>query len=213
MDDHAPRTGRDYLLGSADVNARELHARLAAGESAEVLGLRLVPLTIGHVRLMDFLGCSGLRTPDEVALAAIVCSRPQDRVLPFLRSRLLPVRLHVWRAYLGAWDATEAKEKLLAYIKRQTELPLTIIKATPTNCPIPSHQIIRARLLSELGYNPDQIDGTTYLQALWDIRTLDVMEGRVEMMDTTEEEASAAAEAINWESVVKTAEKTLEASQ
>lgn len=185
------------------MNARELHARLAADESAEVLGLRLVPLTIGHVRLMDFLGCSSLRTADEIALAAIVCSRPQDRVLPFLRSALLPIRLHVWGAYLGAWDPAEAKEKLMAYLKRHTELPVTIIKATPTNCPIPPHQIIRSRLLSELGYNPDQIDGTRYLQALWDIRTMDAINSRIEMLNRSEEDQAAFEESIDWDEVRK----------
>jgi len=192
------------------VTARELHARLAGGESAEVLGLRLVPLTIGHVRLMDFLGCSDMRNPEEVALCVLVCSRPESTVLAFLRSPLLPIRLLIWKLYLGAWEPVEARKRVLEYIQRHTELPFHVVKGeSGPSCPIPGHQMIRTRLISQLGYRPESVDGTPFLQALWDLRTLDVMRGAVEMMDYSTADLEARTNAINWDAVRATGEQLL----
>lgn len=191
------------------MTARELHARLAGGESAEVLGLRLVPLTIGHVRLMDFLGCSDMRNPEEVALCVLVCSRPQGKVLAFLRW-FLPVKLLIWKLYLGAWEPVEARKRVLEYIQRHTELPFHIVKGeSGPACPIPGHQMIRTRLISQLGYRPESVDGTPFLQALWDLRTLDVMRGSVEMMDYSTADLEVRTNAINWDAVRATGEQLL----
>lgn len=194
------------------MTARELHSRLAGGESETLLGLQLVPFSLGHARLLDFLGCSELRTAEEVALAVIVCSRPQETVIPFLRSRLMPVRLAIWKVYLGAWDLIEARHRFCDYIKRHMELPMHVFKGTRGPCPIPGHQMIRARLLSELNYRPQDIDSTPFLQAVWDIRTLDVMAGRVEMFDKSEADQAAFEASIDWDEVRKRAEKLAEAN-
>jgi hypothetical protein len=194
------------------VTARELHARLAGGESETLLGLPLVPFSLGHARLLDFLGCSELRTAEEVALAAVVCSRPQEDVLPFLRSRLMPLRLAVWKVYLGAWDPMATRDSFVGYLKRHMELPMHVFKGSMAPCPIPGHQMIRTRLLSELNYRPQDIDSTPFLQAVWDIRTLDVMAGRVEMFDKTEEDQAAIEAAIDWDEVRKRGAKLMEAN-
>jgi hypothetical protein len=66
--------------------------------------------------------------------------------------------------------------------------------------------------LSELHYRPQDIDSTPFLQAVWDIRTLDVMAGRVEMFDKTEEDQAAIEASIDWDEVRKRGAKLMEAN-
>jgi len=198
------------------VTASEIHARVSERETAECMGLRLVPLTLGHARLLDHLGCAGLASASEVALAVLVCSRPQERVLAFLGSPLLPIWLWVWSLALRAWDAEDARSKLDAYLRRHTELPHIIrpeSKGGGFRCPIPHHQMIRCVLLSRLNYGPEQIYGTLYLQALWDVSSLDVREGRIAMLDMTDDDMDAMDAGIDWEALEKRAmQKTDETS-
>ena len=167
------------------MTAAELHSRLTGGQHFECMGLRLVPLTLGHMRLMDHLGCSNVGDPSTLGLAALVCSRPHGKVLSFLRSRLMPLRLMIWRRYMGNWSFETEIAKFSAYIRHNTELPIITPKGKgePTENPIPSHQSLRVLLLSRLNYSPDSVDDVHYLQALWDVATLNVISGAMDMAD------------------------------
>jgi hypothetical protein len=189
------------------VTASELHARVSERETAEVMGLRLVPFTLGHARLLDHLGCDQLKDAGDVALTAIVCSRPQHKVMGFLRSWLMPLRLRVWKKYLGAWDAQLAADTLDTYLKRHTELPVVTRPERPdgSRCPVPHHQILRVILLRRLGYGPHQIDDTLYLQASWDVETLSVLEGRASMLDMCKDTFDHLDDGIDWDAVDKAA--------
>jgi len=194
------------------VTAAELHSRVSERETAEVMGLRLVPFTIGHARLLDFLGCSTLKDAGDVALAVLVCSRPPERVLPFLRSRWMPLRLWVWRRYLRLWDADATAHQLADYWRRHTELPFMTFPESDGNGernPIPEHQGLRVKLISRLGYRPEDIDGTPYLQALWDVATLAAQERRANVFDMSNADVKAIDESVDWDSVMETAKRQM----
>jgi len=194
------------------VTASELHSRVSERETAVVMGLRLVPFTIGHARLLEFLGCSTLRDAGDVALAVLVCSRPPERVLGFLRSRWMPLRLWVWRRYLKLWDVAATARQVVDYWRRHTELPAMTFpgsKDTGQRNPIPEHQGLRVTLMSRLGYRPEDIDGTPYLQALWDVATLAAQEGRANVLDMTNADLEAIDSNTDWDSVMETAKRQM----
>lgn len=194
------------------MTASELHSRVSERETAIVMGLRLVPFTIGHARLLEFLGCSTLRDAGDVALAVLVCSRPPERVLGFLRSRWMPLRLWVWRRYLKLWDVEATARQVADYWRRHTELPAMTFpgsKDAGQRNPIPEHQGLRVTLMSRLGYRPEDIDGTPYLQALWDVATLAAQEGRANVLDMTNADLEAIDSNTDWDSVMETAKRQM----
>ena len=194
------------------MTASELHSRVSERETAVVMGLRLVPFTIGHARLLEFLGCSTLRDAGDVALAVLVCSRPPERVLGFLRSRWMPLRLWVWRRYLKLWDVEATARQVADYWRRHTELPAMTFpgsKDAGQRNPIPEHQGLRVTLMSRLGYRPEDIDGTPYLQALWDVATLAAQEGRANVLDMTNADLEAIDSNTDWDSVMETAKRQM----
>lgn len=194
------------------MTASELHSRVSERETAIVMGLRLVPFTIGHARLLEFLGCSTLRDAGDVALAVLVCSRPPERVLGFLRSWWMPLRLWVWRRYLKLWDVEETARQVADYWRRHTELPAMTFpgsKDAGQRNPIPEHQGLRVTLMSRLGYRPEDIDGTPYLQALWDVATLAAQEGRANVLDMTNADLEAIDSNTDWDSVMETAKRQM----
>jgi len=194
------------------MTAAEIHSRVSSYEAGECMLLRLVPLTIGHARIMDHLGCDGLMTAGDVALAAIVCSRRQDRVMPFLRSRWLRPFLWFWGKALGEWDPLIERNRLSEYLTRHTELPAMTFpgsKDAGQRNPIPEHQGLRVTLMSRLGYRPEDIDGTPYLQALWDVATLAAQEGRANVLDMTNADLEAIDSNTDWDSVMETAKRQM----
>lgn len=189
------------------MTAAELHSRLSVPSPVECMGLRLLPFTIGHARLMDHLGCSGLVDEADLSLSVIICSRKPSKVLAFLNSWLLPLRLMVWRWYLKAWDPHAEMAKFCRYLKEHTQLPAIIPQgggATHSN-PIPHHQKLRVVMISRLGYKPSDVDSTPYLQALWDVITLTVSEGRANALDQTDEDIAELEASIDWHDVFKRA--------
>lgn len=194
------------------MTASELHSRVSERETAIVMGLRLVPFTIGHARLLEFLGCSTLRDAGDVALAVLVCSRPPERVLGFLRSKWMPLRLWVWRRYLKLWDVEATARQVADYWRRHTELPAMTFpgsKDAGQRNPIPEHQGLRVTLMSRLRYRPGDIDGTPYLQALWDVATLAAQEGRANVLDMTNADLEAIDSNTDWDSVMETAKRQM----
>ena len=194
------------------MTASELHSRVSERETAVVMGLRLVPFTIGHARLLEFLGCSTLRDAGDVALAVLVCSRPPECVLGFMRSRWMPLRLWVWRRYLKLWDVEATARQVADYWCRHTELPGMTFpgsKDAGQRNPIPEHQGLRVTLMSRLGYRPEDIDGTPYLQALWDVATLAAQEGRANVLDMTNADLEAIDSNTDWDSVMETAKRQM----
>lgn len=169
------------------------------------MGLSLVPLTLGHMRLMDHLGCSNIGDPSTLGLAVLVCSRPHGKVLSFLRSWLMPLRLMLWHRYMGSWSFETEIAKFSAYIQHNTELPIITPKGKSEHSenPIPSHQSLRVLLLSRLNYSPESVDDVQYLQALWDVATLNVISGTMNMADMDESGLDELGESFDMERAAK----------
>lgn len=195
----------DFVHDDPVVTAAELHSRLSTPHAFECMGLPLVDLTLGHVRVMDHLGCARAKDPSELALAVLVCQQPWRQALPYLRSRLMPFRLWVWRRYLKEWDFAKEAEAFNAYMLHHTELPVITPKNPRSHgrIPIPTHQLLRVVLQHRLGYRPETVDDTPYLQALWDVATLNVIIGTASIMDMDEKALNELGNSIDFEKAAK----------
>ena len=187
------------------MTAAEIHARTLGVERFRILGLELLPLTLGHLRVMEGLDCYEARDPGELGLACIVCSRSAADAIPFLQSRLFPFRLMIWRLILGKWDFVEKRQDWSDYLRLNHEMP-EILRAGDNSgpqCFVPAHQMIRSRLMADLHVPPREIDDMPILQAMWDLLAHDVRHGRVTMLNRTAADIQAEMDSIDWEKVAK----------
>lgn len=189
------------------MTAAEIHARTLLWERFRILGLDLLPLTVGHVRIMEALGCMEVRDPAELAMVCWVCSMPAHRFYRFHNSRIGKVRLWLWAKFHRDWDFKAKRDDFGDYIRCNTELPEVIRKADerePTR--VPSAQAIRVRLMSDLGVRTCEIDCYPFLQALWDLSTIEVLKGQATMLDKTASEIEEEINRIDWARVQKVGE-------
>jgi hypothetical protein len=193
------------------VTATEIHARTLTWERFRILGLDLLPLTLGHVRVMEALDCMEVRDPGELGAACWVCSMPAGRFYSFTRSWMGKARLWFWGVTRGKWDFPDKQGDFLDYMRCNSELPEVIRKSDAVGEPtrIPSVQAIRVRLMSDLGVSPVDIDGYPFLQAIWDITSLDVLHGRAKMLDETARDIEERMAAVDWDAVVRRGQAAL----
>lgn len=187
--------------------AADLHARLVATTGFRILGLDLLPLTLGHVQVMTSIDCLGARDPAELCLALLVCSRPWREAMPFLQSPDFDAQAKAWGEALGEWDFEEKRADFNDYLRANMEVPKVVVlsrdggsSAPPS--PIPGHQTLRVLLLSRLGYSSETVNDTLYLQAVWDALTLRAMEGSVTVSDMSEEELESHIAGIDVDAIM-----------
>ena len=189
------------------MTAEQLHARTVVSEDFRILGVRLLPLTLGHVAVLNHLGCINPTNPGELGLAVFVCSMRHDKVMMKLRSSLFPMRMWFWQRRLGVWDFREKLAMFQEYLAHHMEMPEVISKGEVGECFIPAAQCYRVILLSRLGYSPKDVDFAPYLQAKWDFITLQELEGKADVMDFTGSDLDEIQAGIDVEAVTAAAMK------
>lgn len=170
------------------MTSSDLHARVGVREEWRILGLRLLPLTIGHVDMMERFGVESAETATDLATALIICSRPWREVLPFFQSRLLPWRLFKWKWAVGPWEFLEKRAMFAEYMRRNTELPMLELKGESSNSGTPFTRHLRAVLLSRLNYRPETVMDALFLDALWDYVAIGELNGSLKVRDISEDE-------------------------
>lgn len=178
----------------------ELYRRLTIPTRFRVLGYDLVPLSVGHVRLIDRLGLMEVKTGAEALLLAKLCSMSARDAERWLNSRTLPIRLVLMARRRGRLlrslaEIEKAVRVLGEYLDESMRVPRyeAVRKgdddAPPLGAPFAQH--LRATLLSKLNYTPDAVDAAPYIVAMWDYVSYMELEGAVRIIreeDTETEE-------------------------
>lgn len=139
-----------------------------------VLGLRLVPFTVGHARLLDRIELDEVNDGASCLLAAKLCSMPADEAERWIASRFLGLRMILLAFGRGRWmrsadEVNKAVKVFAEYLDESTRVPVYRSKGEPgERLGTPFAQHLRAVLMAKLGYRPSEIDRTPYLQAMWD---------------------------------------------
>lgn len=186
-----------------------LHARSSRAEEWRILGIRLVPLTVGHLRHLEAEECDPVRTVGELGTAIRICSMPASEWPAWSRGRWTPARLAMWGRLLGKWDFGEKLALWSDYVRWHTELPVIRMKGDGRESVLPSYRFTRVKLL-RLGYGWRDIDDVPYLDALWDITTAAELDGIGEALAGTEDDMDREAASVDWDRVVADATRELE---
>lgn len=163
------------------------YARVMLGESFGINGYQLRPLQLGHVALLKALGCDEVKTPEQLAMAIMVCRTDWEESCRnifgrrFLNYRLKRIAKKVmrygWPSRLSLW---------LEYRKLNLESPPITLTSDKTGNHVsgtPFLQTLRVTLLRKCNYSPDTVMSTTYLQALWDYVSVWEQDGICEVHD------------------------------
>lgn len=181
-----------------------LHGRAAGVARCRILGVRLVPLLVGHLRHLEDEGCEPVRTPAELGTAILICSMPPRKWKRWRNSRWALVKVALWSRLIGKWDFAEKLSLWCDYVRWHTEMPVFIGKGEGRRSELPSYRLMRVRLM-RLGYHPHEIDLLPYQDALWDLLAASEIDGAGEVKPYTQAEMDEQAASIDWEKVKRDA--------
>lgn len=171
------------------MTSAELYRRLIIPDRYRVLGYNLVPFTVGHALLFDRLGVEEIKQWSDLVVAVKLCSMSAKQAERWIASpfhRWLTwqwLRLTRLHALANPDHLDAASEAFTDYLDVSTRAPKheAANKNDATSRPSgsPPAQALRVTLIARLGYSPDKVDETPYLQAVWDYLTWLEQEGHV----------------------------------
>ena len=176
---------------------------VAIPEPTTILGVRLRPLSLGHLVILHRLR-SAFVTPGEpltlhdLALSVLVCSLTYADGLTLFNLGNTPklfsewhrkLTRPTWRHRLG-WrapveiDFEQKIQDFADYIKRHSEGPYYVYdqeNATPMACP--DVQIVRVEIMEAFGISDAEIMDRSWALCLWDYVTLKAKSGSLRMTE------------------------------
>lgn len=148
----------------------------------------MATFTVGHARILDRMELHEINNGAEALLFALVCRfKSASEIERWLASRLLPYRLVYWtnrrRGLIGNAEQVNAAVKVIGeYLEANTRVPGYFSKSDGKGeLSTPFCQHLRVVLISKLGYSPESVDDTPYLQAMWDYLSFMELEGHIEI--------------------------------
>ncbi len=174
------------------MTAAELHRRLTLPDVYRVLGIRMATFTVGHARLLDRLELAEIGDGSQALLFALLCRfKTAAEADKWLCSRFLSWSLVVWtnrkrRLLANPIEVTAAVEAIRDYLDASTQVPAYYSKhkgGDGETVGSPFSQHLRTILISKLGYSPQSVDDTPFLQAMWDYLSYMEAEGNISISE------------------------------
>jgi hypothetical protein len=174
------------------LTAAELHRRLTLPDVYHVLGIRMATFTVGHARLLDRLELAEIGDGSQALLFALLCRfNTAAKADKWLCSRFLGWSLVLWtnrkrRLLANPIEVTAAVEAIRDYLEASTQVPAHYSKhkgGDGETIGSPFSQHLRAILISKLGYSPQSVDDTPFLQAMWDYLSYMEAEGHISISE------------------------------
>jgi hypothetical protein len=173
------------------VTSSELHRRLTLPDVYYVLGIRMSTFTVGHARLLDRVELTEISDGSQALLFALLCRfRTAAEADKWLRSRFLGWALTLWtnrkrRLLANPVEVTAAVEAIRGYLDASTQVPDYFSRQSGDGSTIgtPFSQHLRTILIAKLGYAPQSVDDTPFLQAMWDYLSYMESEGHISISE------------------------------
>ena len=190
------------------MTAAELHRRLTLPDVYRVLGIRMATFTVGHARLLDRLELSEIADASQALLFALLCRfRTAAEANEWLCSRFLNLALVLWtnrkrRLLSNPIEVTAAVEAIRDYLDASTRVPAYYSKhkdGDGSTIGTPFSQHLRTILIAKLGYSPQSVDDTPFLQAMWDYLSYMEAEGHISISEGMPDEELKRMEAYGAE--------------
>lgn len=184
-------------------------------EPTSILGIRLRPLSLGHLVILHRLK-SAFVTPDlevsphDLALSVLICAGTYEEGLRLFDDPPPPwqFRLWFWKLSRPTWlqkigirkpspvNLAEKYQAFLAYLQRGMEGPYysyDVAEAVEMDCP--SLQIVRVSLMQAFGLSDSEVMNRPWSLCKWDHVTLKAIAGQLKM--TNRDEIAEAQEIAN----------------
>jgi len=193
----------------------ESYYEAALPEPFTILGLRLRPLSMGHLIILNRIGSpfvcdtEKLTGLGDLAVACLICSKTYQEGAALLSDTDLPVALYRWGRRLTKphwWskrreiDLQEKFSLFADYIKSATEIPEHYwTQDGGSSVEAPMAQTVKVQLLMKTSLTESELLDRPWRLCLWDMLTIRAMEGQLRFIDGIEEaqaQANAFAEAM-----------------
>jgi len=164
----------------------DLYARTVIRRDWYVCGERMLPLRVGHGRIIESLGLWLPHSWLDLMTCAWICARPASLFrMPGGWSERLAWRVRLWRLsrdpfplHVRSWTQ---------YVDHHTAVPVVTWSGNGKRSSTPPMVAIRAGLIG-LGYSPETVDEAPMDLALVDYYSILESEGRVKVTGRTREE-------------------------
>jgi hypothetical protein len=182
------------------VKTSELHSLAGTPIRFRVIGLCMLPMTLGHLETLERLGVLNPCNVSELSLAALVCAIPWDKFQRFTTSLWLRPALWLWGRTVRQWSFEEELGAFRAYVGHSMSCPPVSPvfgdTSTGVRSDVPFSRYLRVILCSRLGYRPETVRDCPLQDALWDHATLAEIAGRGKVESAPYEERVAEMEAM-----------------
>lgn len=171
----------------------------AIPEPATILGLKLRPLSLGHLILLNRVESSfvvgGVPDFDDLALSVLICSLSYLEGIEALDDPDLSEFMRLWHRKLTwrGWfkrrqpiNLAEKCEQFRRYVETASNYPDFSCHSDGREIRAPLVQVVRVRLLSSMHCTEDEILNRPWGLCLWDYMTLLDLEGSIELVDSQE---------------------------
>ena len=175
----------------------------AIPEPRTILGLRLRPLSLGHIillyRLESVFVCGGIPTFSDLALSVLICASTYKEGLSYLENPDLSSELRRWADKLTGLNTflvrigirkptpinlEEKSAALSEYIAEASKVPNYHFNPSDfTEISCPSAQIVKVTLMREMKFSEEEILDRSWALCLWDFVTLKAINGSVKMLN------------------------------
>lgn len=182
----------------------------AVPEPSYVLGLRLLPLSVGHIillhRIESVFVCdrelSGIDAWHELALATAICAQPYQEGVRMLEDHAGTSKaMAKWVAKLtrstlvdrlifrkpAPIDFQAHWQAFVDYLKEHSKLPYYSYNPEDVReMDCPHVQLVKCSLQRSFGFSDEVILNRSWSQCLWDYVTLKALDGQIQMADEDE---------------------------
>lgn len=164
----------------------DLHLRAVIPVPFRVCGVALMPMTVGHARIIEGLELRNAVAPLDLMSAAWICSRPPTKFAPSIQARWLRAVFRFWQWRLGRrWNWTQTRNVWREYVEHHFDEPFASIKGKGQQLKTPWLTHLRSVCCGQCGYSPETFDGVTMAQALIDYHAYAEREGLCSLGDWT----------------------------
>ena len=177
----------------------------AIQEPFTILGLRLRPLSLGHILLMNRVGSAFLSGDplryEDLAISVFICANRYVDALSALDDPMLPRSMLRWSQKLTRTrpidrllrrkptpiDFTAKAESFRDYLRQGSWHPDFHSKSDEGNAiEAPPEHLIRIKLMRELGISETEIMDRSWSQCLTDFYLLRALDGSINIVDNAE---------------------------
>lgn len=158
-----------------------------------LLGLRLRPLSAGHIILLNRVESPFVKpgteiTFEDLTCAVFICAHTFEETLEAFDDPELPERLSEWHTRLaaehGEIDLQAKAAEFQQYLEEGSRSPSFNSQGEGGVGDVPSVQLVKAFLMSETNMTEAEILNRPWRLSVWDVTTIQALRGKIQFVSS-----------------------------